>query len=106
MLAWGRGDPSPKNPQEVPLAVPTSPHLFAWLLRSSICGDLWDPSLHPHAHQLFSPPGPASHGERVTPHWLLGGRTRRAVSMDEQVRTETAPVPHTVLSEQDQVLWD
>ncbi|NWY37375.1 ADA33 protein, partial [Sylvia atricapilla] len=29
--------------------------------------------------------GPLSHGERVTPHWLLGGRARRAVSLEEQV---------------------
>ncbi|XP_016160674.1 PREDICTED: disintegrin and metalloproteinase domain-containing protein 33-like, partial [Ficedula albicollis] len=37
------------------------------------------------AHQLFSSPGPLSHGEQVTPHWLLGGRARRAVSLEEQV---------------------
>lgn len=29
--------------------------------------------------------GPMSHGERVTPHWLLGGRSRRAVSLDDEV---------------------
>ncbi|XP_051654126.1 disintegrin and metalloproteinase domain-containing protein 33 isoform X2 [Manacus candei] len=29
--------------------------------------------------------GPPSHGERVTPQWLLGGRSRRAVSLQEQV---------------------
>uniref|UniRef100_A0A8C9LCG1 EGF-like domain-containing protein n=1 Tax=Pavo cristatus TaxID=9049 RepID=A0A8C9LCG1_PAVCR len=29
--------------------------------------------------------GPMSHGERVTPHWLLGGRSRRAVSLDDKV---------------------
>ncbi|KAJ7426210.1 disintegrin and metalloproteinase domain-containing protein 33 [Willisornis vidua] len=28
--------------------------------------------------------GPPSHGERVTPQWLLGGRSRRAVSLEEQ----------------------
>ena len=48
------------------------------------------------AHQVFSFPGPPSHGERVTPHWLLGGRTRRAVSLDEKVRTGTIPLPCTV----------
>lgn len=47
------------------------------------------------AHQVFSFPGPPSHGERVTPHWLLRGRTRRAVSLDEKVRAETAPLPCT-----------
>ncbi|XP_074396838.1 disintegrin and metalloproteinase domain-containing protein 33 isoform X3 [Zonotrichia albicollis] len=31
------------------------------------------------------PAGSLSHGERVTPHWLLGGRARRAVSLQEQV---------------------
>ncbi|NXF12145.1 ADA33 protein, partial [Smithornis capensis] len=29
--------------------------------------------------------GPPSHGERVTPQWLLGGRARRAVSLQDQV---------------------
>ncbi|KAM9236726.1 disintegrin and metalloproteinase domain-containing protein 33 [Leptosomus discolor] len=29
--------------------------------------------------------GPLSHGERVTPRWILGGRTRRAVSLGEKV---------------------
>lgn len=33
-----------------------------------------------------------SHGERVTPHWLLGGRSRRAVSLDDEVRTRMASV--------------
>lgn len=28
-----------------------------------------------------------SQGEEVTPHWLLGGRSRRAVSLDDTVRT-------------------
>lgn len=44
------------------------------------------------AHQVFSFPGSPSHGERVTPHWLLRGRTRRAVNLDEKVRAETVPL--------------
>lgn len=44
--------------------------------------------LFPGQGGAAGPRGPASHGERVTPHWLLGGRTRRAVSLDEQ---EPAP---------------
>lgn len=47
------------------------------------------------AHQVFFFPGSLSHGERVTPHWLLGGRTRRAVSLDEKVRAEMVPLPCT-----------
>lgn len=51
------------------------------------------------AHQVFSFPGPPSHGERVTPQWLLRGRTRRAVSLDEKVRAEMVPLPRTVRSD-------
>lgn len=51
------------------------------------------PKLTSSAHQVLSSPGPLSHGERVTPHWLLGGRARRAVSLEEQVRAGLLPAP-------------
>lgn len=51
------------------------------------------PKLTSSAHQVLSSPGPLSHGERVTPHWLLGGRARRAVSLEEQVRAGLLPPP-------------
>lgn len=47
-------------------------------------------------HQVFSFPGPLSQGERVTPHWLLGSRTRRAVTTGEKVSAEIAPFLCTV----------
>ncbi|XP_072783911.1 disintegrin and metalloproteinase domain-containing protein 33 isoform X4 [Taeniopygia guttata] len=52
-----------------------------WGLRLALLGVLL--GLPPRGRA--GPAGPLSHGERVTPHWLLGGRARRAVSLQEQV---------------------
>ncbi|XP_041323258.1 disintegrin and metalloproteinase domain-containing protein 33 [Pyrgilauda ruficollis] len=53
----------------------------AWGLHLALLGVLL--GLPPRGRA--GPAGPLSHGERVTPHWLLGGRARRAVSLQEQV---------------------
>uniref|UniRef100_A0A8C3E889 ADAM metallopeptidase domain 33 n=1 Tax=Corvus moneduloides TaxID=1196302 RepID=A0A8C3E889_CORMO len=60
------------------LSLPKFP--LVWLWRSSSSRGLTG-----SVHQVFSSPGPPLQGERVTPHWLLGGRVRRAVSLEEQV---------------------
>ncbi|XP_056346064.1 disintegrin and metalloproteinase domain-containing protein 33 isoform X3 [Oenanthe melanoleuca] len=52
-----------------------------WGLRLALLGVLL--GLPPRGRA--GPAGPLSHGELVTPHWLLGGRARRAASLEEQV---------------------
>ncbi|KAM3672911.1 disintegrin and metalloproteinase domain-containing protein 33 [Ammospiza maritima maritima] len=52
-----------------------------WGLRLALLGVLL--GLPPRGRA--GPAGSLSHGERVTLHWLLGGRARRAVSLQEQV---------------------
>ncbi|XP_041900933.1 disintegrin and metalloproteinase domain-containing protein 33-like [Corvus kubaryi] len=52
-----------------------------WGLRLALLGVLL--GLPPRGRA--GPAGPPPQGERVTPHWLLGGRVRRAVSLEEQV---------------------
>ncbi|XP_041283549.1 disintegrin and metalloproteinase domain-containing protein 33 [Onychostruthus taczanowskii] len=80
-LGWGGGDTglglvSPRD---------TRRSSGCWSSALSLCRSCSSQAPTGSAQQLFSSPGPLSHGERVTPHWLLGGRARRAVSLQEQM---------------------
>ncbi|XP_071610031.1 disintegrin and metalloproteinase domain-containing protein 33 [Heliangelus exortis] len=73
--------PDPPNLQPAPPPAP-KPALAFWGRRICFLGILL---LVPGRGGASGTRGPPSHGEKVTPQWLLRGRPRRAVSLEEKV---------------------